>query len=204
MCVHLHSGGTLIKMDNNKSAETARLLHCADEILRIIEDRYRRLFDEAVEGICLADLETGIIQDCNQAFLHLTGYERSELIGQPQSMLYPPENGNPPVSNTIPIPEPENKLKRLVTRSGAIKDVGIKDSVIELNGCKLVQGFFRDITQERREIWERETSLVLLRCSWRQDLGHRKSRGWSNLPFFIASDNRQRKVELWQCKLQYS
>ncbi len=39
----------------------------AGEALRESEERYRTLFDQALDGICLADTETGLIIDCNQA-----------------------------------------------------------------------------------------------------------------------------------------
>ena len=40
----------------------------ADEAIRASEERHRKLFEEATEGIALADAETGILIDCNQGF----------------------------------------------------------------------------------------------------------------------------------------
>ncbi|MCC6124893.1 MAG: PAS domain S-box protein [Pirellulales bacterium] len=131
------------------------------------ERHYRQLFDESIEAIALADRETGTILDCNPAFLRLTGYERSELIGRPQTMLHPPEEGNPPVTHNFVIhrsQEPGRVLKdRLITKSGAVKEVEIAAGTIELGGRRLLHGFFRDVTEELRIRRERETSLALLR-----------------------------------------
>jgi PAS domain S-box-containing protein len=131
------------------------------------DEHYRRLFDEAIEGICLADRETGIIQDCNHAFLQLTGYEREELLGKPQAMLHPPEEGRPPVSRTFAMHRSEKQGEvlntLLVTKSGTVKEVEIKASPIELGGRQILHGFFRDMTEELRGQRERETTLTLLR-----------------------------------------
>ena len=139
----------------------------AEEALRASHERYRRLFDEAIEGIGLADYETGIIKDCNQAFLRLTGYEREELIGQPESIFHPRNSGDPPVSRTF---ELHRSTKRglaladvIVTKSGAIKEVEIKTDVIEIDGSKVMEGFFRDVTEEHRRRREREATLALLK-----------------------------------------
>ena len=53
------------------------------------EDRYRTLFNEARDGIALADLETGELLDCNQALCHMVERTREELIGKAQSILHP-------------------------------------------------------------------------------------------------------------------
>ena len=54
-----------------------------EEALRESEERYRALFTEAMDGICLADAETGMIVDCNQALAALVGRDREEMIGKP-------------------------------------------------------------------------------------------------------------------------
>ena len=60
-----------------------------EDALRESEERYKTLFDQALDGICLADAETGLILDCNYALAALVGRERAELIGQPQAILHP-------------------------------------------------------------------------------------------------------------------
>jgi len=62
----------------------------AEEALRESETRHRTLFSEALYGICLANAETGVIIDCNQALEALVGRDRVELIGQHQTILHPP------------------------------------------------------------------------------------------------------------------
>ena len=139
----------------------------AEEALHASEARYRKLFDEATEGIGLADATTGEFLDCNQAFSQLTGYDRSELIGKPQAMLHPVEEGNPTVSRTFAqhrqYKDGAVLAAELITKAHEVRRVEIKANVMEIDGRKVVQGFFRDITAEARYHHERETTLKLLR-----------------------------------------
>jgi PAS domain S-box-containing protein len=131
------------------------------------EARYRKLFEEATEGVVIADAETGTILDCNQAILQLTGYDRAELIGRPQTVLHPPEEGRPPVSRTFAYHRREKDgavlPAELLTKDGSLRHVEIKGNVVEIDGWHLVQGFFRDVTAEARYRREREMTLSLLR-----------------------------------------
>ena len=64
----------------------------AETALRESEERYRTLFDDAKDGIALADSETGKIVECNQALCAMVGMAKSELIGQMQSIIHPPQD----------------------------------------------------------------------------------------------------------------
>ncbi|MDO9584891.1 MAG: response regulator, partial [Syntrophales bacterium] len=64
----------------------------SERALRESGERYRTLFEESVDSICLAEAETGMIIDCNQALEVLVGRKREDLIGQPQTILYTPHD----------------------------------------------------------------------------------------------------------------
>ena len=59
----------------------------------------------------LADSASGVLLDCNQAFLELSGYSREEVIGRPQTMLHPPESGSPQVSGVFRLHRDERVLR---------------------------------------------------------------------------------------------
>ena len=148
--------------------DVAQTLHGqAGPALEASEDRYRRLFAEATEGIALADFETGEIVECNRALLDLLGYARDEVVGRHQRSLHPPEPGSGRFSREFALHRGERAAdvlqSQLVTRWGQIRDVEIKAQVIEIDGRKLMQGFFRDRTDARRQQREREAMLALLR-----------------------------------------
>jgi PAS domain S-box-containing protein len=51
-------------------------------VLRISEERYRRLFETAQDGILLLNAETGQIEDVNPFLIHLLGYSREEFLAK--------------------------------------------------------------------------------------------------------------------------
>lgn len=131
------------------------------------EQRYRRLFDESSLGIGLADADTGEILDCNRAFSQLTGYAREELIGRPQRMLHLPEECPTQVSRTFAMhrecPGSQTLRDRIVAKNGEIKEVEIKAQALIFDGRRIMQAFFRDISDERRHERERDITVALLR-----------------------------------------
>jgi len=126
----------------------------ADEELRQSEERYRLLFEEARDGIALADADTGILLDCNQALADLVGRNRAELIGQHQAILHPPSGNNTGISATFKkhLTNKEGQVleTQVLTVTGEIREVEIKANLLYLHGRKMLQGIFRDITERKR------------------------------------------------------
>ena len=118
----------------------------AEEALRESEEHFSILFNEAMEGICLADAETGLIIDCNLALLSLVGRERVELIGQSQKILHPPSKDNatfsPEFERHLANEEGNTLETQIITGTGIIRDVEIKAKHIIINGRKTLQGVF--------------------------------------------------------------
>jgi len=125
-----------------------------EKVLRESEEKYRTQFEEALDAIFVADAETGVIVDCNRAASELVGREKSEIIGNHQRILHPPEEIKGKFSRTFKqhLKEKEGQVleTQVITKNGEIKDVAIKASVFELRGKKLIQGIFRDITKGKR------------------------------------------------------
>jgi PAS domain S-box-containing protein len=115
------------------------------------EERYRTLFNEALIGICMADVETGIITDCNQAMSVLTGKPVDELVGSHQTSLHPAPECNRPYSTTFMQHRNEYAgavlRDRLITSSGEIRDVEIKGRAFEFHDKQVLLGTFFDITE---------------------------------------------------------
>jgi PAS domain S-box-containing protein len=129
-----------------KIAETDE--HCQES-----EEKYRKLFQESMDAILVADLETGIIVDCNTAAQLLVGRNKSELIGQHQSILHPQTlveagftKGFKEHVKGCPMRSLETQV---VTKTGEIKYVSVRARVFEFHGKKLIQGTFRDITERK-------------------------------------------------------
>jgi PAS domain S-box-containing protein len=126
----------------------------AEEALRESEERYRKMFEEALDAIFIGDGETGIVLDCNRAACQLVGRERSGLIGRHQRILHPPETVEGEFSTSfhehLHAKEGEIVETQVVTKEGEIKEVAIKANAFELRGKKVIQGIFRDVTERKQ------------------------------------------------------
>jgi len=126
----------------------------AEDALLASEEKYRKLFENAVDGIAIADIHTGELIDCNKALAELVGRDKSELIGQHQSILHPKEHLEGKFTKTFPR-HGLNKEGRVletqvITKTGIIKDVEIKANTFEIEGCEILQGIFHDITDRKK------------------------------------------------------
>jgi len=126
----------------------------AEEALRQSEQKYRTQFEEALDAIFIADAETGILIDCNHAAVELVGRPISELVGEHQRILHPPEEVGGVLSGTfkqhLEKKEGQALEARVITKNGEIRDVSIKANLFELKGKKVLQGIFRDISERKR------------------------------------------------------
>ena len=134
-----------------------------EEALRKAEEKYRAQFEGALDAIFVADVETGILVDCNPAATKLVGREKSELIGQHQRILHPPERIDGGFSDTykehLKTKQGQTLETQIITKKGQIKDVAIKANLLEVRGKKLLQGIFRDITV-RKQAERRQAQLL--------------------------------------------
>jgi len=125
-----------------------------EQKLKASEQKYRKLFEEAMDAIFVADAETGILIDCNRAATVLTDRTKSELIGMHQRFLHPPEKNAGKFSKTFK----QHRMNKegvvlegqVITKNGEVRDVAIKANLIEVNGKKMLQGVFRDITESKK------------------------------------------------------
>jgi len=151
----------LLEAITERLGKIIRRLELEEEI-RESEEKYRNLFEEALDPIFLADAETGIIVDCNRAAADLIERDRTDIIGQHQSALHPTTESGGEFTESFIKHLQENQGETIETQviaeSGKLKDVAIKANLIETGDRTLVQGVFRDITdrKQRREKLQRE------------------------------------------------
>jgi len=138
--------------------------------LRSLEEKYGASFEKAMDAIVLADAETGIIVDCNHAACKLVGRRKSEIVGQHQRILHPPEEIVGEFSKTFTHHLKENEGQiletKVITKDGEVRDVEIKANLLEIEGRKILQGIFRDVKEkkkmEKKLISERDLLQALM------------------------------------------
>jgi two-component system CheB/CheR fusion protein len=81
--------GTAADVTSRMQADADRKL--AEAELRASEERFREIFEHALTGIAITDLE-GRFQRCNPAYCHLLGYTEDELRGRHYASLIHPED----------------------------------------------------------------------------------------------------------------
>jgi PAS domain S-box-containing protein len=124
----------------------------AEDALRHSEERYRELFENANEIIFLQDLN-GNVQALNRAAESLTGYSRSELLGQNFSRILPAAaweqlldnvrshlGGSPAQRFELPIH----------SRTGVERYLEVSTRIVYKQGHPVgIQGIGRDITESK-------------------------------------------------------
>lgn len=148
-----HKVFDLIKK-NDLSGQIKLLSSQLDEAhknLTISEKRYRTLFSHANDAIFIADTETAKMLDCNKQAENLIGRSKTEIIGMPVMHLHP-FNKRKYYAGFFKGHVKSGRINDLrkaevVTKDGVVKPVYISAGVIELDGQKVIQGIFREISQ---------------------------------------------------------
>ena len=137
--------------------------------IREAEERYHSIFDNAEDGIALADAETGALTDCNQALCRMVGREKTDLVGQAQAILHAPRELIDGQSTSF-LKHQEGTAAlaledTLLSKSGALIPVEIRAARIALNGRDYLLGIFRDITERRQAEENRIRMDIALKLS---------------------------------------
>ncbi len=134
----------------------------AEEALRESEERYRRLFETAQDGILLLDAESGAITDANPFLIKMLGYTLEDLIGKP---LWKVSAFSDQLASKSAFEELQQKgyiryeNLPLETKDGRKRHVEFVSNVYLVNGKKVIQCNIRDITKRK---WLEEDKQKLM------------------------------------------
>lgn len=125
-----------------------------DQDMRESEERFRALYGAVVDPVLVADADTGIIVDCNEAAETFFGRARDAILGHHQREMHPTQllekNGK-----TKSFKRASTSLRRAhdvkVERiDGETRLAHVQSCVFPLGGRRLVLGLFHDITENKR------------------------------------------------------
>ncbi|MDQ7788379.1 MAG: EAL domain-containing protein, partial [Thermodesulfovibrionales bacterium] len=133
-----------------------------EEEIRASEEKFRVIFDNANDGILLADTETKKLHFANATICRMLGYSREESKNMGVMDIHP-EKDIPYVieqfekqSRREIIVAPDLPMKR---KDGSVFYADVSSALVEISGKHYLVGIFRDIT-ERKHMTEKLQHLA--------------------------------------------
>ena len=156
----------LNKQPNGETTERDQM----EEALRESDAQYRALFEGSPDAIFLADPETGIILDANEAACRLLARPYEAIIGLHQSDIHPPDKQSYS-QDTFKQHVEEATDQRgshlsemaVLRPDGSVVPVEVLAQLVTIRGKKVLQGVFRDITERKIVEQKLEESIVRFR-----------------------------------------
>ncbi|MBI5805364.1 PAS domain S-box protein [candidate division TA06 bacterium] len=150
-----------------KGAENRRALKKAEDMLKHQEEEYRALFENAGDAIFITDAETAIILDANKMAEKILGLPKQQIIGLNRSALHPQgEDYAGQFSRHVAAGLVTDDESVVINREGRHIPVRISAATLELNGRKVIQGIFRDISARKEaenELKSKNLELIAAR-----------------------------------------
>ncbi|MBI5636579.1 MAG: PAS domain S-box protein [Nitrospinae bacterium] len=119
--------------------------------------KYKKLMEQAGDTVIITDADTGLVVEINRKGEELLGMRRGEIVGQPHAALFPDaerERYAAMFAETVARGGPDEtgqSPKSIILRRGDGVEipVDLRCSVIAVEGRRLVQGIYRDMTAQR-------------------------------------------------------
>ena len=117
------------------------------------DEKYRRLFETAQDGILLVDATNGVISDANPAVEEMLGYSPAELVGNKLWETGPFKDVSASQTAFLNL-QKKNYFRYedlpLETRDGQRRNVDFVSNVYQVGNQKVIQCNIRDITERRQ------------------------------------------------------
>jgi PAS domain S-box-containing protein len=123
----------------------------AEEELRYAEERFAKAFRSNPEACAITTLRERRFIEANDAFLRMTGYKRSEVIGatvEELKLWSDPEERKAVVTKVMEGRQSREEDVRFRTKSGKILQVRMSAEIIHLQNEACLLGLARDVTEQ--------------------------------------------------------
>ncbi|HET8521940.1 MAG TPA: histidine kinase [Thermomicrobiales bacterium] len=123
----------------------------AEAALRERDALFRDIFEAAVDGLVISDLESGQILAANPAFRAMFGYTQDQLLERSRSDLVTLESRGRLAEHvaTISAGQPSRVRLRAVRADGSLFHVAAQGSAILFQGRPALLGMLRDVSEEQ-------------------------------------------------------
>ena len=142
----------------------------AEVILRQTEEKYRKLVESAGDAIIAIDASTGIILEANQMAENILVRTREEIIGQHQSLIIAEQQLEKYLDIFNQKREDGGVFKvelELSSEVGYLVPVEVSATLVDVQGKKIIQGIFRDISDRK------QTEMVLKQAKVTAEIANR-------------------------------
>lgn len=138
--VALAATGLLLLFGIGLSSATVKRIRHSDE-------KYRSLINAANDAILVIDLESRVVLEANQKASEILGIAEEQLVGMPESRLYP--HDNPPRQTLNPASDdgPRRRELEVLGSDGTSVPVEVSVSTTEVGRRRALLGIFRDIRE---------------------------------------------------------
>ena len=137
----------------------------AAEVLRENEERYRRLFEAARDGILLLDFETGMITEANPFMTELLGYSKDAFVGKHLWEVGPFKDIASSKNDFLQL-KARGYIRYedlpLETKDGKKAPVEFVSNVYQAGGKKVIQCNIRDISRRKQAEAYKELAREIL------------------------------------------
>jgi len=124
-----------------------------ENVLRAMTACYRVMMDDLSDGMLLVDVEQGMILGVNKAFTKMTGLKELMSMAELKEVFFDPMDFDM-VQGYAQVRSPGMTMPVLETRiehvDGALRDVEIRPTIMESEGCRFLQLMFRDTSGMKR------------------------------------------------------
>lgn len=148
----IRKGIELKKFNEQLQKEIAERKH-AEAALLESEDKFRSIFEQATDGIMIADAETKKQIEANKAMCIMLGYSHDEIVGLSIDDIHPKED-LPAIRESF-----EKQLRGeislvpkvpMLRKDGSVFYADINSALVTLGGKQCLCGIFRDITDKQK------------------------------------------------------
>ena len=142
----------IAEAENQALEDKIRTQERMREVLRLSENKFRRLFESSSAGILLADASDGLILDANPAIIAMLDHPRADVVGH---ALWDVEAFNALVADRPAFETLRQRAYRrfhdlpMRTRTGRIVDVELTSLIYSDDGKDKIQINVQDITERK-------------------------------------------------------
>jgi len=137
----------------------------AEDSLKESEQRFRLAFEYSRDAVFLVEPQSRMIIDCNESARKLLDKKKKEIIGQPETIIYPSNKAQLFAMALKRRLDKEGYVDDetiVITKKGKQRDVRITASAILVSGKAMIQLIFQDITEKKKmEVKRIETNAMI-------------------------------------------